>query len=1167
MLMTFDELLGQVSALLQREGRVSYRALKRRFELQDDDIEDLKAELIDAKRLALDEDNKVLVWADTDTVAVTTHAVPVSAPAPASYTPAHLAERIRAEQAAMDIRSTMDGQAEGERKTITALFADLKGSTALIERLDPEEARKLIDPALHIMMEAVHAYEGYVAQALGDGIFALFGAPIAHEDHAQRAVHAAIAMQTGMRAYSERLRRAGGRPLDMRVGINSGDVVVRSIRKDDLHTDYVPVGHSTNLAARVEQMASPGTVLITEYTQNLVAGYFKLKSLGPATIKGVEQPLTLFEVVGLGRSRTRFQVSTTRGLTRFVGRQNELEQLRQALLQTEHGHGQVVGIMGEPGLGKSRLLHEFKALVPGQSRVLEAFGVSYGKGSPYLPMMELLKRFFDFAPDDDERRRRSKIIGQVLALDKRLDDTLPYLFALLGIGAETANLQHMDPQIRRRRTFDALKRLIVQESMHRPLLLMVEDLHWIDSETQGFLDTLVEGMAAERVLLVTNYRPEYRHEWGTRTYYSQIRLVPLLHAEGAQLLENLVGTDTQLASLKRQILERTEGTPFYIEEVVQSLLEKGILSGERGFYGVQGQEAALQIPRTVQGVLAARIDRLPRDEKELLLQLAVIGREFSSTLVRRVVNRADDELDQTLIALQRSEFLYQHAVAGDAGFMFKHALTQEVAYGAVLQDQKKALHEKVARAMELLFQSNLDEHYPALAHHYHRSGNLEKAIEYHYLAGAQAAERSANHEAVQLFETALDMAVRLPDSYDRDQQELKIQLASAAPLLALQGLASPRAEIAYARVSELCRKTGKTEALFSAALGLHIVYLQQAKLAATHEVASQLLLAAQHRQDPTQLMQAHLAAGISAFFSGELRGAHEHCEQAVVLYDVKIHEPQDYYVWVDHRVGINGFSAKALRLLGEVDQASVRSAAALALARKLAHPPSIAFALYAEMVVRESRREWSVVQDLALQEVALSSEQGFPLWHAWGTIFMGRARAELGDCATAITEIQAAIDEFEAINSQLLRPYCLAFLAEAYGRAHRYEQGLVLLDDALDRIETTGEGFYVAELHRLKGELLLRSNSTVDRTYGEQQAESYFLQALDIARQQGAKLLELRAATSLARLWVSQSRFEEAVGVLADVYAWFTEGFEIADLRDARTLLDELTPRAAKALA
>jgi class 3 adenylate cyclase len=504
-------------------------------------------------------------------------------PKPISYTPPHLAERIRAEQAALESR----GSTDGERKTITALFADLKGSTALIEGLDPEEARAIIDPALQLMMDAVHRYEGYVTQASGDGIFALFGAPIAYEDHPQRALYAALRMQEEMRRYGDTLRQKGSPPLLMRVGLNTGEVVVRSIRKDDLHTDYVPVGHSTNLAARMEQLAHPGTIVVSAYTYRLTDGYFAFKDLGPTQIKGVEEPLHIHEVLGVGPLRTRLQVTATRrGLTRFVGRQREMEQLQQALTQAKAGHGQIVGVMGEPGLGKSRLFSEFKLLSVSGGLVLEAYSVSHGKTSPYLPVIDLLKSYFQIQAPDEERTRRQKVIGKVLELDRSLEDILPYLFALLGIEEQPSPLQQMDPQIRRRRTFEAIKKLLLRESLDQPLILIFEDLHWIDSETQGVLDILSESIGSACILLLTNYRPDYRHEWEQKTYYTQLRLAPFGKVEAEEFLHALqstIGSPLPLCLSLPTSLPLTRGYDNLraVEPKTTTLTRKGTNEGER----------------------------------------------------------------------------------------------------------------------------------------------------------------------------------------------------------------------------------------------------------------------------------------------------------------------------------------------------------------------------------------------------------------------------------------------------------------------------------------------------------------------------------------------------------------------------------------------------------
>src|SRR5262245_10290736 len=535
---------------------------------------------------------------------------------PIDYTPPHLAQRIVAEGNALQARITPDG----ERKTITTLFADIKGSMALIEDLDPEEARGIVDPALTLMMEAVHRYEGYVVQSTGDGIFAFFGAPLAHEDHPQRALYASLRMQEDMKRYAEQLRLEKGRNVEIRVGVNTGDVVLRSIRKDDLRTEYTPISHSTSLASRLESLAPGGSIAVSEHTYKLAEGYFEFKPLGAARIKGVSEPVNIYEVLGTGPLRTRLQVAASRGLTRFVGRQYELEQIRRAFTQAQSGHGQIVGVVGEPGVGKSRLFHELVA-VTGRSSlsqnrclILETFSVSHSKAYPYLPLIDLLKNYFQIAPQDDERRRREKITGRVLTLDRSLEDTLPYLFTLFGIAEPTSSLQQMDPQIRKQRTLEAIKRLLIRESLNQPLILVFEDLHWLDAETQAFLNLLSDSVPTTRLLLLVNYRPEYQPPWGGKQYFTQLRLDPLGREQAEEdvamfLADHVPPRPAQeLEALQRLILDKTEGNPFFIEVIVQNLFEQGILTGCSSSVGEETHRDTslslqLQIPTSVQAVL------------------------------------------------------------------------------------------------------------------------------------------------------------------------------------------------------------------------------------------------------------------------------------------------------------------------------------------------------------------------------------------------------------------------------------------------------------------------------------------------------------------------------------------------------------------------------------
>jgi len=648
--------------------------------------------------------------------------------------------------------------AEGERKTVTALFADIKGSMDLLEELDPEEARAIFDPALSLMMEAVHRYGGYVVQSTGDGIFALFGAPVAHEDHPQRALYAGLRMQGDLKRYSDTLRARGQAPVSMRVGVNTGEVVVRTLQTDATHTEYTPIGHSTSLAARLQTLAAPGSIAISDTVRKFVEGYFTLKSLGPARSKGVSEPVPVFEVTGLGPLRTRLQRAVGRGLTKFVGRQRELEALRQATEQAKTGHGQLAAVVGEAGVGKSRLFYEFKASAQSGCLVLETFSVSHGKASAYLPVIELLHGYFRIAPDDDARTRREKVTGRVLALDRTLEDALPYLFRLLGLSEGADPLAQMDAQLRRQRTLEAIKRLVLRESVNQPLLMLVEDLHWIDTETQALLNLLADALGTARVLLLVNYRPEYTHSWGSKTYYTQVRLDPLGRESAAEMLAALLGPSSPLPDqgegkgeglgpLTRRIIEQTEGNPFFMEEIVQSLFETGALV-RNGAVRLTQPLGALTLPATVQGMLGERIDRLPPEQKELLQTLAVLGKEFAFSLVRAVTGRSDEDLNRLLGELQLAEFIYEQPAAGDVAYTFKHALTQEVAYHSVLSERRKRLHERAGAALEALGAGRVQDHLLELARHYSRTDNAAKAVEYLRLAGTQAAARGAYEEGI-----------------------------------------------------------------------------------------------------------------------------------------------------------------------------------------------------------------------------------------------------------------------------------------------------------------------------------------------------------------------------------------------------------------------------------
>jgi class 3 adenylate cyclase len=699
-------------------------------------------------------------------------AKPARFTSPESYTPKHLAEKIL----------TSKGALEGERKQVTVLFADMKGSMELLADRDPEEARKLLDPVIEHMMEAVHRYEGTVSNLMGDGIMALFGAPLAHEDHAVRACYAALRMQEAVKRYAEGVRRTEGVPIQIRVGLNSGEVVVGAIG-NDLKMDYTAIGQTVHLASRMEQMATPGSILMTADALQLAEGYVRVKPLGRAAVKGMSAPVEVYEVTGAGAARTRLQAAASRGLSRFVGRDSETEQLRKALEQARAGHGQVVAVVGEPGVGKSRLFYEFKHSHRTEGcLIVESGSVSYGKATPYLPVIDLLKAYFKIQDRDNQRDIREKVTGKLLTLDKTLEPALPALLSLLDVAAEDQQWQNLDPLQRRQCTLEAIKRLLLRESQVQPLLLVFEDLHWVDSETQSFLDSLIDSLPTAPLLLLVNYRPEYRHGWGSKTYYSQLRIDPLTPESAEELLQAVLGDDGSLQPLKRVLIERTEGNPFFLEESIRTLIETKVLLGERGKYRLTGSFEITRVPATVHAVLAARIDRLSADEKRLLQSAAVIGKDVPFVLLQAIADLSEEELRRELGQLQAAEFVYETRLFPDLEYTFKHALTHEIAYGSVLQERRRTIHAKIVEAIERLYPDRLAEQIELLAHHAFHGELWEKAATYLRQAGAKAADRSAHREAVSYFDRAIEALKHLPESRQTIEQAIDIRIEMRSSL-------------------------------------------------------------------------------------------------------------------------------------------------------------------------------------------------------------------------------------------------------------------------------------------------------------------------------------------------------------------------------------------------
>jgi class 3 adenylate cyclase len=1030
----------------------------------------------------------------------------------------------------------------GERKTVTALFADIKGSMELMEDLDPEEARAIVDPALKLMIDAANHYGGYIIQSTGDGIFALFGAPLAHEDHPQRALYAALRMHQDIRRFAERLRAEKGLNLQVRVGANVGDVVVRSIQTGESQVEYTPIGHSISLASRLQTLANPGSIAISEVMRRLVDGYFTLEPLGPALIRGSSEPVNVYEVLGLGPLRTRLQRAAARGLTKFVGRQREMEALEHAAERARSEHGQIVAVIAEPGVGKSRLFYEFKVTSQSGWMVLEAYSVSHGKASAYLPVLELLSAYFEINRNDDDRRRRERILGKVLGLDRNLEDTLPYLYSLHGIAESGDALAQLEPQIKRRRTLDAIKRILLRESLNHPLMIIFEDLHWIDSETQALLNLLVEAIANARILLLVNYRPEYRHEWGSRTHYTQLRLDPLGGESAEEMLNALMGDEDHLIPLKRLIIESTDGTPFFMEEMVHSLFEEGILQ-RNGLVKLAQPISAIKVPATVQAVLVSRIDRLPPAEKELLQTLAVLGREFSLTVAQRVTLKPSDVLEVMLSQLQLGEFINEQPAVGEVEYSFKHALTQEVAYNSVLIGRRKALHERTGEALEALFADRVEDYVTDLAHHYDRSGNLSKAIEYLGRVGQKTADQAAHSEAIGYVTRALELVQRLPNDTVRARYELELQITLSVCLLGSGRVGSLEHQNALARALELCEQLGDRRVM-ELMLSLGIARWAHREPLLGMLLCEKALALAEQARDTDVRAAAHAGLGYQLITLGQFEKARGHFEDGTELLGERPTRKFDQ-VLVSAQSALSGLGLTLL-FLGYPITGLKRNEYALDRARRRPEPYMSAAPLGVYLMAHLALRDLATVADRVEELAAISAEHGIAFYHALAMFFRAWLRVEGGRLNEGLGEMGRIITQLGAVPpvDQLV-----VALVEVCSRNGLPKEGFATINDALSKSEIP---FLQAEFDRLKGELTLLKDPH------SEEPERYLRQAIDIARHQAARLFELRATTSLARLLAKKDRQYEALMMLAQIYNWFTEGFDLPDLKEAKALLDEL---------
>jgi class 3 adenylate cyclase/tetratricopeptide (TPR) repeat protein len=934
---------------------------------------------------------------------------------PRKYLPRHLAERVLAGKTAL----------EGERKRVTILLADVKGSLELLADHDPEDARKVLDPVLLLMMDAVHHYEGTVNQVMGDGIMALFGAPIAHEDHAVRACYAALRIQETLGRNGESRMGSAGMPIQVRIGINSGDVVVRAIGSD-LAMDYTAIGTTVHLAGRLEQMASPGTVLCTDATLRLAEGFVRVRRLGTVPIKGLTAPVEIAEIVGAEPIRTRFQTAIARGLSPFVGRDNESETLRRALEQVKAGAGHLISLVGDPGVGKSRLCWELSRIASEDGwRVLETGGLSYGRSFPYGPVVALLRRYLNVDDRGEARALREHVASRLLALYDSPGPTWQAVMALLDLSPADPEWVDLDPLQRKLRINTAVSDLLRRESRQQPVLLVLEDLHWVDEETLALLDECAEDITADRVLILTTRRPDYQRVSRRGRPRTELHIRPLARPDAAALLNALVGVNPQLEPLKTTLLDRTSGNALFLEEMVRTLVETGVLCGEPGDYDVRGDLRRVEVPVSVHSILAARIDRLPAEQKALLETMAAAGGDIAFALVRGVSKQSDDRLRASLNRLRDAGFLAEVRLYPELAYGFCHELVREVTYRSMVQDRRRSLHAQILLAAEELYAERRTERAPYLAHHALEGEVWGKAVTYGREAGSRAAGRSAYRDAVEHFERSLSVLARLPETRENRGLAIDLRFELRNALFPLGEV--PRDLENLLAAMPIAEKLGDKQRL---AWLLAYVARDYSLLG---EPQRALELGARARTIAEAIGDHDLEVLTDAYLGSAHYAMGQYARAASLLRRCCVGLPSDRRL---QRLGLPGpasvFFASwlvwALARLGHFSEGAQHAHAAIEIAAAAEQPLSLAVASYSSGVFSLHRND--------LHAAIAMLERALELCHQW--------------------ELRAWF------------PNIAAGLGEAYTRAGRLEEGRILLEQAVEQTEAlgvlTGHAYEVAML-------------------------------------------------------------------------------------------------------
>jgi predicted ATPase len=919
--------------------------------------------------------------------------------------------------------------------------------------------------------------------------------------------------------------------------------------------ELLSLGEVPNVCSRIEGLAAPNTIAMSEATYRLVQGYFECQDLGAQTLRGVAEPFNVYRVLRESGAQGRLDIASARGLTPLVGREQEIGLLFERWEQAKAGQGQVVLLTGDAGIGKSRLVQVLKDHVANEPHVRwECRSSEHSQNTALFPLVELFQRILRFEARETPDEKLGKLEHALSQYRLPLEESVPLVAPVLSLPLPENRypLLNVSPQRQRQKTLETIVAILLELAEHQPVLFILEDLHWTDPTTLELLNLVLDQTPTASLLVLLTCRPHFQPAWHHRSYLTEITVNRLSPTQVAQIVTRMTDGKTFPAAVLQQITEKTDGVPLFVEEITKSLLESGQLEAVDGHYELTGSFSTFAIPATLQDSLMARLDRLVT-AKAVAQYAAVIGRQFAYDVLSTVSQLDEATLQRELGRLVEAEIVYQRGLPPQATYTFKHALIQDAAYESLLKSTRQQYHQRIARVLEAQFPETAEAEPELLAHHYTEAGLTEQAVHYWYKAGQNAIERSAHVEALAHLRTGLALLQRLPETPERTRREVDMLLALGVSLIATKGQATPEVEQTYHRAQHLCHSLDDPHQLFPVLRGLWNYYIIRAEYQTAHALGEQLLTLAQHAQDPVMLVAAYRALGTTLCCLGAVASASMHFAQGIALYDPQQHRASTFLHGEDAGVICCSRGAWALWCLGYPDQALAQNDQAVTLAQQIAHTFSLSYALSSAAVFHQYRGEVRATQKRAEAAVSLTTERGFPFWMAYGAMLRGWALAHQGQAKEGIEQINQDLRAYRATGAELMRSYFLALLAEAHSVSGQPEAGLTALTEALTHVNTTGERWYEPELHRLKGELLL-AQSLDNHT----EAETCFQHALDIARNQQAKSFELRTATSLARLWQQQGKRQEAHDLLAPVYQWFTEGFDTADLIKAKALLDAL---------